>query len=699
MAGPGVNPPYFDTVLTGAGVSLAPPSSLPSGDQLARLLWLLVAGSGPHHCSDTVIDTVAQDTAAGSGLRLEEMAETLSGVLDSTLIACVYEVVANAKPNTAHLALAALGVRTLLTVNVDKLHETAGQPAIHLHGICDDPTSIITTIGGYLKGLPQSTTDSLRQAVAGRRVTTLGYSGRDRDVLPLLVSFNPAALDFGVFASASLTDDVREELSHMDPSLLVETAGDATTRLCAIANAQGVNIPLAHASTSTVDYNMVRPHDVFSPGTLTQFSRITPRERSQAIALVLFRLGRSADTLAVYRQIEADGMGGPAISKGISRTLHSVGGSLNEAKAIHEIATSFRRVRSLGSLREAAFCLNELCARYRSFGNIPAALFVNRLDYLLLRTRRLFTRSDHKMDRRLRSCRVTLGMIMNSMGHPKSALLILESVITQAEQNGEPKNLMAASLWAADALKTLGGLPEAQKRLTKAAQLEEYDVQANKDWVIWKRAEIAILMDEDNQAENQIASLLSAGVRPDQEYWYDMTLADAARDHSTTACRNFLRNSQMALDRCCAGDNNPGRRYVAARVLLLLHQAECERLDLRPAQCQSHLTSASRLLRNRKTAPFGNPVVTAIAATIRAEMVCAYDLTSGVPLLRRALRMNRDAGARYGALRAAISLQEATGQADPTIPALLTITGDKRAARRIGQGRNALSFPNHFDFS
>jgi hypothetical protein len=57
---------------------------------------------------------------------------------------------------------------------------------LHLHGDWRHPSSVVALISQYVIGLKQRVQDRLRDLVRQREVLVVGYSGRDRDVMPYL---------------------------------------------------------------------------------------------------------------------------------------------------------------------------------------------------------------------------------------------------------------------------------------------------------------------------------------------------------------------------------------------------------------------------------------------------------------------------------------------------------------------------------
>ncbi len=190
------------TVLCGAGISRLASSSLPDGAALACRLVELVL-DGPVIFADAfepVLTALRPRPDGEQDLRLELVFELLAQELDPRLLVEVFGLLEGAAPNANHFGLLLSGAADILTVNQDLLFEQAarvlGHPdpdgcVVHLHGRCDQPATIVTLISQYLAGLPPDFAGRFHDAVEGRRVVVLGYSGRGRDIMPALARGRP----------------------------------------------------------------------------------------------------------------------------------------------------------------------------------------------------------------------------------------------------------------------------------------------------------------------------------------------------------------------------------------------------------------------------------------------------------------------------------------------------------------------------
>jgi tetratricopeptide (TPR) repeat protein len=175
------------TFLLGAGISLR--SGLPDGATLLEKAFDLVINSGHILLNGSDLRELRR---AIKELRLEILLERLGKEVPKDFLFSVFDSLKDAKPNFNHLSIIRLKPHSIVTTNQDLLLEAAARlldvhcPIIHLHGRCDNKQSIITTISQYLAGLRPSVIAPFRESLREADVVVLGYSGRDRDVMPVL---------------------------------------------------------------------------------------------------------------------------------------------------------------------------------------------------------------------------------------------------------------------------------------------------------------------------------------------------------------------------------------------------------------------------------------------------------------------------------------------------------------------------------
>jgi tetratricopeptide (TPR) repeat protein len=181
-------------VICGAGISTN--ARLPDGQGLARLvleeLWSRSANLGGRWPQQLTAALEWQDDRQPL-LQLEMVLELLGRHIDPRTLVRVFTVLRSAQPTDEHLILASYK-GDVVTTNQDLLIEQAAQllgrskDVLHLHGDWRHPAGIMALISQYVIGLKHRVRDELKSLVRGRELLVVGYSGRDRDVMPHLAS-------------------------------------------------------------------------------------------------------------------------------------------------------------------------------------------------------------------------------------------------------------------------------------------------------------------------------------------------------------------------------------------------------------------------------------------------------------------------------------------------------------------------------
>lgn len=185
------------TVLCGAGVSMQPPSLLPSGSELLVDALRRCVGDlrlGP----DLDRITARSDLATLIPELVVQRILDITGSVPSG----IYEPFRIVEPNQLHRFLGSLTTRggTVLTTNFDECVELHGDRTriVHLHGQISDPSSLAHTIRLVGQGRPSAEVAWIRELVRGSDLYVLGYSGNDMDVMQLLQSCTPKSITWAV---------------------------------------------------------------------------------------------------------------------------------------------------------------------------------------------------------------------------------------------------------------------------------------------------------------------------------------------------------------------------------------------------------------------------------------------------------------------------------------------------------------------
>ncbi|WP_410574372.1 hypothetical protein [Amycolatopsis sp. cmx-4-61] len=277
--------PLDATVLCGAGVSFD--SHLPDGRKLASLAFGEVArGCGVYPAK--AINAVKRQLDR-ERLRLEVVLDLMAKEVPSRTLAGVYSAVEGARPARPHHILVRLGV-PVVTTNQDELLEMAARAhrlldVLHLHGRATDLRSVVTMLSQYVEGLPRSTAAAFTSRVTGRHVIVIGYSGRDRDIMPYL--YHAARITWLRFEGAQGAQDLSPEAQ-----LLKDELGSRMRVVDRHDPAQWLYERLSVGQRSDVD----RLSKAAPPGSFTSslsvdakaaFDAITLRDRRLAVARVL----------------------------------------------------------------------------------------------------------------------------------------------------------------------------------------------------------------------------------------------------------------------------------------------------------------------------------------------------------------------------------------------------------------------------
>lgn len=173
-------------VLCGAGISMIPPTAMPSGNQLRdrcvrELLW--------DHQSGDILDEILTLQSYQSLLPeavLQDVGLFASEQLDRLMSA----ILADASPNVVHRAIAER-FETIFTTNFDTCFEASGAAhVVHVHGSVDEPSTLQNRIFRLGKSRSEES-EAFESWIAGNPLLILGYSLRDDDVIDAIETCPP----------------------------------------------------------------------------------------------------------------------------------------------------------------------------------------------------------------------------------------------------------------------------------------------------------------------------------------------------------------------------------------------------------------------------------------------------------------------------------------------------------------------------
>lgn len=186
------------TVLAGAGVSMIPPTQLPSGDQLRDIC-----------VEHLLIDRISGDvvrrllrTPAYRGLLPEAVLQIIGSTAGKRLDTFMQQVLKSAAPNVVHQAVVNARYQAF-TTNFDLCFEAAGSSQIrHLHGSIARPESLQNQL--YRLGKTSRKEATLfGRLTAGQVLLVIGYSLRDEDIIDLINRHPPKQLLYLSFGEKS----------------------------------------------------------------------------------------------------------------------------------------------------------------------------------------------------------------------------------------------------------------------------------------------------------------------------------------------------------------------------------------------------------------------------------------------------------------------------------------------------------------
>ncbi|MBH0023982.1 SIR2 family protein [Salinibacterium sp. SWN248] len=535
----------YDIVISGAGISLAAPSNVPTGDDLMRNTWdRLIRGLA--EAERAVLEPATSAIhSSPAPIWLEPLAEIVdTRVGERDILVSTYVDVSTQKWNVHHQMLTAMDALQI-TLNVDTLLEAAGGEAWHLHGRWDDPASIVTTVRQYSDGLPPKVSLALVAALEHRNVLVLGYSGRDTDVIPILMKTSPKLLHWMHFGSAPVDGRV-ERLQHQLGGVMSIFSGGAQDVL-----------PLFHGTKQPKPAPLPA-----NPRAEDRFDEIPQPRRLLATSAIAFELGLNnvvIETLSSYRFVGQDEIGRrKLLARSHSRLA-------NHSASLRVLAAAPRDIQTF---RAWPRTVNEIAAILPAAGH---PLLGNAADHLLA-----------KHPRMRDSARVRIAAKMQIDGRLDRSRESLKATCEDPlvhQRIGIPGLVDALTAYS-DTLKLLGDYTEALRIARRATAQASYANLSQRAFAIRRLAEIADLsgMETVAAAENELPKAPRVLLR--ELYEEARAFGDRQVSFWSAAClantylrlSNFKTSYWIALAREDIPNHSP-----ISKVYLLLIEAERER--------------------------------------------------------------------------------------------------------------------------
>jgi tetratricopeptide (TPR) repeat protein len=639
----------FDTVITGAGISMANPSHLPGGPALAKYLWRqlyqLLSPQIQQICMNAEA-LIFPKNPLNKGLRLESICGILAKYIPFDEIKRIYTAVNSTKYNFNHAALMRLYPNEQLTLNLDTLLETAGDvygitPSItHLHGIWSKPDTIITSISQYLTGLPQIAYYQLKEALLHKRVLVIGYSGADVDIFPQFKLYPPEYIKWIQYKDEALQPDVEEWLSSKTdcPSAVhIEktTAQDYLYTLLKDANMMTDDLQKLYIeSTATSTLSFTKPQ---------LFASTTPTKKLLGIAAILLEVGLCQEVSTILGTIND-----PCVLHDRNKLLTRAFKRQNEFERAMHCLTLKQNGRF--SIRMVFNNVNEFTSLLPHIQKLSRyALLCNSVIIFICRWRRQNTRTQKNeyLARIRRAKRYIFAGRLNKAERDTRFLLqndemTLMNILT-------PGSYLDAVSCYADLLKMLGEYNKAivflnhvEKMVAVYANVYQqaflhYEIAKNNllagndEYVAFSSLQKAFSCMPENPETGKMEGLLPI--------WVLTEYADLYKSEYNDIAQKALDNAKRYVN--WSGDQHGGAIYY------LLHLAERARVAKEYDKCVSYIEQIFDLEKNKGFLPQGNKSAKTMAFHILGMCLCSQGQDTKSTLYKKGLRYLQKAKYKY----------------------------------------------------
>ena len=626
--------------LVGAGASLG--AGLPDGAMLATNIFNLLIGSGEVLTNATSLAQV--HAALQYELRLETFLEILADQVSPEVAFRPFASLQHAVPCFAHFAILALSGNVVVTTNQDILFERAARLArlrrrvIHLHGRCDDIGSIITIVSQYLGGLERSVRESFRQAVRVRDVVVFGYSGRDRDVMPILVASEANSIMWLLHSSSRISPELERARAALGERLTIEMVDSNHWLESQLTGSQTDRI------RKLIDGYSQNP--VLSPPIQDSFSSITFLQRNKAVAKVLEHLGAYADARGIYEELckITDGKDAQLVVD-----LARVTARTHGHEAGRQMLVSLARRRKLSLPVRVELQLDNADALRNSSRAREAKRVLSKVDRLLSQNRRAFTVKDFYQ---------SLGWTRNAQAgieRLEGKLSTANRLYTQSERAFSKARDIDGRIdvltWQSEMALIRGKVRQAED-LADAA-IEDAIAYAKlpvKAWPWYVKAERLVLLGRYDDAMEIVLRaypLFKTHGNVQGVTWTSILEIDCRKETSWSHALELLNEVRSRLGK---------RRLAHAEARLFLEEADLARLARKWSDCSRALSQLRSHLENSTFFSQRPHMIEAHASLVEAE--CARGQNSLVALekLRGVWQMYRTLGATTMATRASVAM-------------------------------------------
>lgn len=626
--------------LVGAGASRG--SGLPDGSTFATNIFDLLVASGVVLAELPALSKVR--TALQYDLRLETFLEVLADELSAEIAFKPFASLLNADPCFAHFAILALSANAVVTTNQDVLLERATRllgfrrRIVHLHGRCDDISSIVTIVSQYLGGLERSVRDAFKSAIRDRHVVVFGYSGRDRDVMPALVNSRPKSIEWLLHAGSVISPELERARVILGGRLVI--------------NSVDSNCWLENHLKGSVRKRIKRLLAAFPKAPLTLpidrelFRSVAFVQRNKAIAKTLEHLGAYSEAYAIYRALcETTLWKDAQLVVDLARVTARVEGH----DAAREILESLVHRRNVSAPVRVQLQLEAVDALRNTSRARQAKAVLVRLDRLLHGDRRAF--GYKKLEQSLGwlcSARAGIDRLEGQLSSARRLYAQAERAFSRARDIDGRIDVLT---WQSETALISGDFKLALELADEAIYDSiAYAKNLVKAWPWYVKAEGLVLSgryDEASSLAKLAYPVFEAHGNVQGIFWTSILEIDCRKDSSWHMAQNLLNELRVKLGK---------KRLAHVRARLFLEQADLARAARDWSASFKAISDLRLHLREKECFSRRPRLIEAHALLIEAE--CARDQAAGNAgqLLERAQRAYRELGANAMATRAAVAL-------------------------------------------
>ena len=480
-------------VFCGAGISIGPPSSLPSAADLARKAVDLLLAS-----ADIVLDAAAITALAEAirRMRLELILERLSLHVDAATLVQVYSMLRGAALNFNHLALAAADLAVVVTTNQDILLEAAAdrlfqrREVVHLHGRCDRPETIVTMLSQYMSGLDPEMARRLRDAIEDQHLLVMGYSGRDPDVMEVIEEARPARVRWLLHTGAEVSPELAKLRRRLGTTLEIETASAADALAALLSPEQRAAVDHALAGESE------RPRDV-TPETRERFAAIDRVDRNLGLASILTQAAHYDEAGRVFAALGGLRSGTPIAVRLAAATALAHQMRFDEAIDAYETVAG---APDASPLQRCFALMGEVGALRDTSRGARAAAKLRQLDELLALAPP--SRQRSRLHGRAASEGAGIARVEGDLGAALAGYSAAWQAFSDSRDLGER---LESVVWRADVLRLQGRYLQAHEEIVRAREdsllYVRYIAQA---WALFVSADIDCARGDLRQCETAL---------------------------------------------------------------------------------------------------------------------------------------------------------------------------------------------------